>query len=55
MANEMPLLLDNAMPVDLDDVEDLFGDGVGLALPVRQNSLQLETRLEELKFGGSRQ
>lgn len=51
----MPLLLDNAIPVDLDDVEDLFGDGVGLALPARHNSLKLETRLEELKLGGCRQ
>ncbi|RYP28860.1 hypothetical protein DL767_007018 [Monosporascus sp. MG133] len=44
-ANKMPLILDNpmgggAMQVDLDDVDDLFGDGVPLNLHARpQNDL----------------
>ncbi|KOS16661.1 Mediator of RNA polymerase II transcription subunit 16 [Escovopsis weberi] len=34
----MPLILDNAVPVDLNDVDDLFGDAVGLSLQERSQS-----------------
>jgi len=55
---EMPLILDNAMDevsmqVDLDDVDDLFGDGVPLALPPRPPSKRLHQRLDELRRTGS--
>ncbi|KAL6403250.1 hypothetical protein AUP68_12589 [Ilyonectria robusta] len=48
----MPLILDNPMPVDLNDVDDLFGDGVGLSLPVRSQSKQLHQRMDELRSRG---
>ncbi|KAH7026556.1 RNA polymerase II mediator complex subunit Sin4 [Microdochium trichocladiopsis] len=53
----MPLILDNpmdeaAMQVDLDDVDDLFGDGVPLALPPRPPSKRLHQRLDELRRSG---
>ncbi|KAF7546627.1 hypothetical protein G7Z17_g8306 [Cylindrodendrum hubeiense] len=48
----MPLILDNPMPVDLNDVDDLFGDGVGLSLPVRPQSKQLHQRMDELRSRG---
>ncbi|KAF4464866.1 mediator of rna polymerase ii transcription subunit 16 [Fusarium albosuccineum] len=48
----MPLMLDNPMPVDLNDVDDLFGDGVGLSLPVRAQSKQLQQRMDELRSRG---
>ncbi|KJZ78400.1 hypothetical protein HIM_02438 [Hirsutella minnesotensis 3608] len=48
----MPLLLDNAMPVDLNDVDDLFGDNVGLSLPLRSQGKQIQGRLDELRSRG---
>ncbi|KPM43886.1 hypothetical protein AK830_g2704 [Neonectria ditissima] len=49
----MPLILDNAMPVGLNDVDDLFGDGVGLSLPAgRTQSKQLHQRMDELRSRG---
>ncbi|KEY74115.1 hypothetical protein S7711_05365 [Stachybotrys chartarum IBT 7711] len=51
-ATEMPLMLDNSLPVDLDDVDDLFGDGVDLTLPVRSQRKVLRHRLDELKNNG---
>lgn len=55
---EMPLILDHAMDeaamqADLDDVDDLFGDGVPLALPPRPPSKRLHQRLDELRRTGS--
>ncbi|KAI8958722.1 mediator complex, subunit Med16 [Daldinia sp. FL1419] len=57
---KMPLILDNpmggeAMQVDLDDVDDLFGDGAPLALPSRSISKRLRQRLDELRERGSYQ
>lgn len=54
----MPLMLDNpmggaAMQVDLDDVDDLFGDAVPLGLPSRPPSKRLLLRLDELRSRGS--
>ncbi|KAI0160980.1 RNA polymerase II mediator complex subunit Sin4 [Hypoxylon sp. FL1284] len=54
----MPLILDNpmggeAMQVDLDDVNDLFGDGAPLALPPRPLSKRLRQRLHDLHNWGS--
>ncbi|RSL56616.1 hypothetical protein CEP53_006736 [Fusarium sp. AF-6] len=51
-AEKMPLMLDNAMPVDLNDVDDLFGDTVGLSLPVRAPSKQLQQRMDDLRSRG---
>ena len=51
-SNKMPLILDNAMPVGLNDVDDLFGDGVGLSLPGRSQSKQLHQRMDELRSRG---
>lgn len=56
----MPLILDNpmggeAMQVDLDDVDDLFGDGAPLTLPPRPISKRLRQRLDELRERGSYQ
>ncbi|KAI1769447.1 RNA polymerase II mediator complex subunit Sin4 [Hypoxylon sp. FL1150] len=53
-----PLILDNpmggeAMQVDLDDVDDLFGDGAPLALPPRPPSKRLRQRLDDLRSRGS--
>ncbi|KAL7627995.1 Mediator of RNA polymerase II transcription subunit 16 [Parahypoxylon ruwenzoriense] len=53
----MPLILDNpmggeAMQVDLDDVDDLFGDGAPLALPPRPLSKRLRQRLDDLRNRG---
>ncbi|KAI1504605.1 RNA polymerase II mediator complex subunit Sin4 [Biscogniauxia marginata] len=62
--NKMPLILDGTMAgmgggepmqVDLDDVDDLFGDGVPLALPPRPLSRRLRQRLDELRGRGCRQ
>ncbi|KAI1775011.1 RNA polymerase II mediator complex subunit Sin4 [Hypoxylon cercidicola] len=57
-SNKMPLILDNtmggeAMQVDLDDVDDLFGDGAPLALPPRPPSKRLRQRLDDLRSRGS--
>ncbi|KAI2621233.1 RNA polymerase II mediator complex subunit Sin4 [Hypoxylon sp. NC1633] len=56
-AGKMPLILDNpmggdAMQVDLDDVDDLFGDGAPLALPPRPIGGRLRQRLDELRERG---
>ncbi|KAK5990781.1 Mediator of RNA polymerase II transcription subunit 16-like protein [Cladobotryum mycophilum] len=48
----MPLMLDNAVPVDLNDVDDLFGDGVGLSLPERSQSKQVLQRMDDLRGRG---
>ncbi|KAI3332000.1 RNA polymerase II mediator complex subunit Sin4 [Xylariaceae sp. AK1471] len=56
----MPLLLDGAMSgmhqanmqVDLDGVDDLFGDTVPLSLPSRPPSRRLRRRLDELRGRG---
>ncbi|KAM5355943.1 hypothetical protein ACJ41O_002589 [Fusarium nematophilum] len=48
----MPLMLDNPIPVDLNDVDDLFGDGVGLSIPVRSQSKQLQQRMDDLRSRG---
>ncbi|KAH7329090.1 mediator of RNA polymerase II transcription subunit 16 [Stachybotrys elegans] len=51
-ANKMPLMLDGTIPVDLNDVDDLFGEGVGLPLSVRSQSKQLRQRVDELRNKG---
>ncbi|KAI1141912.1 RNA polymerase II mediator complex subunit Sin4 [Hypoxylon sp. FL0543] len=56
-SGKMPLILDNpmsgdAMQVDLDDVDDLFGDGAPLALPPRPVSKRLRQRLDDLRERG---
>lgn len=56
-SGKMPLILDNpmggdAMQVDLDDVDDLFGDGAPLALPPRPISKRLRQRLDDLRQRG---
>ncbi|KAF5595847.1 mediator of rna polymerase ii transcription subunit 16 [Fusarium subglutinans] len=48
----MPLILDNPMPVELNDVDDLFGDGVGLSLPARAQSKQLQQRMDDIRIRG---
>lgn len=54
---KMPLMLDNSMnePMQVDqlDVDDLFGEGVGLSLSnVRTPSKQLYQRVDELRTRG---
>ncbi|KAF7557671.1 hypothetical protein G7046_g5986 [Stylonectria norvegica] len=49
--NKMPLILDDTMPVHLQDVDDLFGDG-GLSLSVRAPSTQIHQRMDELRGRG---
>ncbi|KAF4984834.1 hypothetical protein FZEAL_62 [Fusarium zealandicum] len=51
-SEKMPLMLDSSMPVDLNDVDDLFGDAVGLSLPVRAQSKQLQQRMDDLRNRG---
>lgn len=52
-SDKMPLMMDNtSIPVNIHDVEDLFGDGVGLSLQVRSQSKQLQQRLDELRSRG---
>ncbi|KAG6039308.1 hypothetical protein E4U41_002977 [Claviceps citrina] len=48
----MPLMLDSAMPVGLNNVDDLFGDSVSLQLSMRSQGKQLQQRLEELRNRG---
>ncbi|KAI1337449.1 RNA polymerase II mediator complex subunit Sin4 [Xylariaceae sp. FL0016] len=57
----MPLILDGhamggmedaPMPVDLGDVDDLFGDGAPLSLPPRSLTRRLRQRLDELRGRG---
>ncbi|KAK7753742.1 Mediator of RNA polymerase II transcription subunit 16 [Diatrype stigma] len=43
----------DAMQVDLDDVDDLFGDGVQLGLHTRPPSKRLQQRLDELRSRGA--
>ncbi|KAL4730579.1 Mediator of RNA polymerase II transcription subunit 16 [Fusarium chlamydosporum] len=38
-SEKMPLMLDNPMPVDLNDVDDLFGDAVGVVAWSRTGSI----------------
>ncbi|KAM0225824.1 hypothetical protein ACHAQD_000783 [Fusarium lateritium] len=45
-------MLDNSMPVDLNAVDDLFGDGVDLSLPVRVQSKQLQQRMDDIRIRG---
>lgn len=52
-ANKMPMMLDNGMAVDLNGVDDLFGDAVGLSLPVRIQGKHLNQRMDELRSRGS--
>lgn len=52
---EMPLLLDNGIPMQMDgvgDVDDLFGDATGLPT-MRQPSKQIDLRLDQLRNRGS--
>ncbi|KHN99933.1 Mediator of RNA polymerase II transcription subunit 16 [Metarhizium album ARSEF 1941] len=49
----MPLILDNSMQVDLNNVDDLFGDNVPLSIPVRPQGKQLRQRLDELRNRGA--
>ncbi|RCI15524.1 hypothetical protein L249_3518 [Ophiocordyceps polyrhachis-furcata BCC 54312] len=52
-ADKMPLMLDNAMSVDLHDVDDLFGDDVALPISLRPpQGKQLLARLDELRSRG---
>ncbi|KAH6608645.1 hypothetical protein Trco_001991 [Trichoderma cornu-damae] len=51
-ADKMPLMLDNTVPVDLNDVDDLFGDGVGLSLPDRSHNKPLSLRVDDLRSRG---
>ncbi|KAI0388029.1 RNA polymerase II mediator complex subunit Sin4 [Hypomontagnella monticulosa] len=56
-SGNMPLILDNpmggeAMQVDMEDVDDLFGDGAPLALPPRPASKRLQQRLDDLRERG---
>ena len=45
----MPMMLDSSLPVDMNDVEDLFGDDVPLSMPIRTQSVHLRQRLDELR------
>lgn len=49
---KMPLMLDNTVPVDLNDVDDLFGDGVGLSLPDRSHNKPLSLKVDDLRNRG---
>ncbi|UKZ66623.1 uncharacterized protein TrAtP1_007795 [Trichoderma atroviride] len=53
-AEKMPLMLDNTVPVDLNDVDDLFGDGVGvgLSLPDRSHNKPLSLKVDDLRSRG---
>lgn len=51
-AHKMPLMLDSSMPVDLPDVDDLFGDGVAMSLTLRPQSRQIQARLDQLRTRG---
>lgn len=56
-SGKMPLILENpmggdAMQVDLEDVDDLFGDAAALALPSRPASKRLRQRLDDLRQRG---
>lgn len=52
-AKDMPLILDNGLPMPLDgvgDVDDLFGDAA--ALPLRQPTKLIDLRLDKLRNRG---
>lgn len=51
-SDKMPLMLDHSMPMDLNNVDDLFGDGVSLQLSMRSQGKQLQQRLDELRNRG---
>ncbi|KAL7786186.1 mediator complex, subunit Med16 [Trichoderma ceciliae] len=51
-AERMPLMLDNSVPVDLNNVDDLFGDGVGLSLPDRSHNKPLSLKVDDLRSRG---
>ncbi|KAI1206459.1 RNA polymerase II mediator complex subunit Sin4 [Annulohypoxylon truncatum] len=56
-SGKMPLILENpmggdAMQVDLEDVDDLFGDAAALSLPPRPASKRLRQRLDDLRQRG---
>lgn len=46
---KMPLMMEEEMEVDIDD---LFGDGAGLAMPARPPSKELYQRIDELRASG---
>ncbi len=49
---EMPLMIDNGLPMPLDGVgvDDLFGEGATLTL--RQSSKQIDLRMDKLRNRG---
>lgn len=51
-AEKMPMMLDSAMPVGLEGVDDLFGDEVPLSMPAKMQSRHLPQRLDELRIRG---
>ena len=51
----MPMMLDNSMGVDLQDVDELFEDTVGLGIPMRAPPKDLQYRMEDLKRRGCAQ
>ncbi|KAI2466218.1 RNA polymerase II mediator complex subunit Sin4 [Annulohypoxylon bovei var. microspora] len=56
-SGKMPLIIENpmggdAMQVDLEDVDDLFGDAAALSLPPRPASKRLRQRLDDLRQRG---
>lgn len=48
----MPLILDNTISLELDAVEDLFGENVALSLPVSSHCKQLRQRLDDQRNRG---
>lgn len=50
--DKMPLILDDAMDVDLQDVDDLFGEGVDLTLPGHPLSRHLLEKIDDLRGRG---
>jgi mediator of RNA polymerase II transcription subunit 16 len=49
----MPMMLDNSMPMEMD--EDLFGEGadvMGSLMPMRPQSKHLRQRLDEMRTRG---
>jgi mediator of RNA polymerase II transcription subunit 16 len=51
-ADKMPMMLDNSLPVELNDVDDLFGEGVGLSLAVPAQAKQLHQRTDDQRTRG---
>lgn len=54
-SDKMPLILDNSMSMGLNDVDDLFGDGVPLSLGTRSIGKQLHQHMDDLRNRGCRQ